>query len=225
MRPDLLIVGDSHSAALHEAALARGMHARMLYVNGNFWHENRMRPHPQTGLSAAYRRRLNMQVSGFAQQVGGTVFPPDVPVLASFGYHLGRLTPPFARFGHTPDAGHAATDDSRLFVSAALCDAMIAHHRGALLRILRLAARVSPVVVIAPPVIQTDPTTGFIAARITDLLRKAQVPVFDPRDEPGWAGPLADHWRAADGVHGNAAYGEAVLAHLFDRGLVRPPAA
>ena len=39
MQPDVLIVGDSHTAALHEAAVARGLASRLLYINGNFWHE------------------------------------------------------------------------------------------------------------------------------------------------------------------------------------------
>ena len=95
--PDLILLGDSHTGALHQAAVARGMDARLLYINGNFWHENRMRWHPRMGIGAKYRPRLQRQIRDLAQSLGGTVFPADTPVLASIGYHLGRLVPRLAR--------------------------------------------------------------------------------------------------------------------------------
>lgn len=222
--PDLVIVGDSHTAALQQAALARGLDSRMLYINGNFWHENKMRPHATMGISGSYRPKLNKQMVAFAAELGGSVFPQGVPVLASFGYHLGRMSPPFARHGHTPDAAQAMADGSRLFTSQAFCDAYIAHHRGSLLRILRLVSRVSSLVVVAPPVVQHDPGTLYLARRITEQLRAARVAVFDPRDEPGLNGALPADMLAPDGVHGNAAYGEEVLRRLFDKGLIHKAA-
>ncbi len=218
--PDLILLGDSHTGALHQAAVARGMDARLLYINGNFWHENRMRWHPRMGIGAKYRPRLQRQIRDLAQSLGGTVFPADTPVLASIGYHLGRLVPRLARLGHTPDPLHAETDD-RLFLSQAFLDAYILSQRGNLIDLLASAARVAPVVVIAPPMIQTDPVALYVANRITEVLMARGVRVFDPRREPDWAGqPLPEALRAPDQVHGNAAYGEAVLARLFDRGLL-----
>ncbi|WP_323038672.1 hypothetical protein [Gemmobacter sp.] len=219
MRPDLLIVGDSHTAALHQAARARGLDARLFFLSGNYWHENRMRPHAELGISAAYRRPLQRQVQAFAGEVGGSVFPPGVPVLASIGYHLGRLVPVFTRHGHTPVDD---PDESRLFVSDAFLRSFILHNRGNLLRILRRAARQSDLLVIAPPMIQADPVSLHFARTITAMLTEAGIRVFDPRQEPDWADqPLPESLRAADGVHGNAAYGEQVLKRLFDRGLIR----
>lgn len=222
--PDMMIVGDSHTAALHQAALARGMRPGLLYLSGNFWHEGRLRWHRATGLNAAYRPRLQASIRAAAATTGGTVFPADVPVIASFGYHLGRLAPLFARHGHTPDGGDAAARDEALFVSDAFLRGYLRHHRGALLRILRLAARNCDLVVVAPPVVQPDPVAMRMAAIMTETLRAQGVRVFDPREEPGWQGPLPDHLRSADGVHGNAAYGEQVMLRLFDRGLIRAAA-
>ncbi len=222
MQPDLLIVGDSHTAALQEAAIARGMNAKMLYISGNHWHENKMRPHATQGISAAYRPGLNRRIAAFAAEVGGSVFQPGIPVLASFGYHLGRLVPLFARHGHSPDGPQTEVEDQHLFVSDAFLHAYIAHHRGSLLRVLRLAAKQANVIVVAPPMIQTDPVALRFADAITEIVRGWGVTVFDPRREPDWSGkPLPDHLRAPDGVHGNAAYGQEVLARLFDRGLIR----
>lgn len=225
MRPDLLIVGDSHTGALHEAAKARGLDARLLYISGNFWHENRIRHDPRRGFSAGYRPGLNRKVLDFAMESGaGSVLPAGVPILASFGYHLGRLAPIFARQGHSPDADHAEAED-RLFVSSAFLDAYIQARRGTLLRILRLAGRRADLVVVAPPLIQTDPVAMGFARHITDYLIGQGIRVFDPRHEPDWAGlPLATELRAPDGVHGNAAYGEQVLQRIVARGLLELPA-
>lgn len=221
MRPELLIVGDSHTAALQEAAIARGMRSEMLYISGNFWHENKMRPHPTQGLAIPHRRGLNRKVAEFAESVGGTVFPKDLPVLASIGYHLGRLVPRFARNGHTPDPNHALADEDLLFVSDAFLTAYIFHHRNSLYRLLRLAGQNANLLVIAPPMVQADPVALYFAARITRILREHGITVFDPREEPDWADrPLPEQLRAPDGVHGNAAYGEEVLSRIFGRNLI-----
>lgn len=223
MRPDLLIVGDSHSAALHEAALARGMTSEMLYISGNFWHENQMRPHRTQGVSAPYRRGLNRKIAEFNGRVGGSAFARDVPVLASIGYHLGRLVPLFSRHGHTPDAAHMAGNDALLFVSDDFLLSYVLHHRDNLFRLLRFGGQHATMTVIAPPLIQTDPVALHVARRITAVLRKHGLTVFDPRDEEDWADrPLPDDLRAPDGVHGNAAYGAEVLRRLSERGLLDP---
>ncbi|WP_435257856.1 hypothetical protein ACSBLW_17380 [Thioclava sp. FR2] len=222
MRPDLLIIGDSHTAALQEAAIARGLRSEMLYISGNFWHENKMRPHPDYGLTTPHRRGLNRRIAEFSQTVEGSAFPKDIPVLASIGYHLGRLVPLFSRHGHSPDPSHAAVTEEALFVSDAFLVAYIFSHRNSLFRLLRLGGLDANLLVIAPPMIQTDPVALYFAARITRILRDHGIAVFDPREEPDWADqPLPENLRAPDGVHGNEAYGAEVLARIFDRDLIR----
>lgn len=220
--PDLLIVGDSHTAALQEAAIARGLNARMLYLSGNFWHENRMRPHPTQGLAMPHRPGLNRRIATFVAEAGTSAFPKDIPVLASIGYHLGRLVPPLARHGHSPDPDDAARREDALFLSDAFLVAYIFHHRNSLFRLLRLAGQQANLLVIAPPLIQTDPVALHVGARITRILRDHGIAVFDPREEPDWAdAPLPEDLRAPDGVHGNAAYGAQVLRRILDRDLIR----
>lgn len=222
MSPELLIIGDSHTAALQQAAQARGIASQMLYLSGNFWHDGRIRWSRKTGIAATWRPAVQARIAEAAAAAGGTVFPRGVPILASFGYHLGRLAPLFGRHGHTPDVADAAARDEALFVSDAFLHAYLHAHRGPLLRILRLAARTCDVVVVAPPVVQADPVALRMAGAITAMLRGSGVRVFDPRTEADWDGqPLPDHLRSDDGVHGNAAYGDWVLGRLFDRGLIR----
>jgi hypothetical protein len=221
-RPALLVVGDSHSAALHLAAQARGIDARLLYISGNFWHEGRIRFHPEQGLSAAYRPALQRQIRALNAEIGGSVFAPGVPVIGVFGYHLGRIAPLFARHGHTPEAEGAAAG---IFVSRALVEAWLHHHRGALIRVARQAARVCRLVVVAPPVLRDDPVTRRLAGLITARLRAEGVSVFDPREDAAFGpAPLPGHLRTADGVHGTADYGAMVLDRLAALGLVPLPA-
>ncbi len=221
MRPDLLILGDSHTAALQEAAVAQGLRSEMLYISGNFWHENQMRPHRGQGISTPHRRGLNRKIIEFNARIDGSAFPADVPVLASIGYHLGRLVPLLARHGHTPDPAHLAATDDALFVTDDFLLAYLMHHRDSLFRLLRFGAQTARLTVIAPPLVQTDPTALYVARRITQVLRGAGLTVFDPREEPDWADtPLPEHLRAPDGVHGNAAYGAEVLDRLAARGLL-----
>lgn len=222
MQPDLVIVGDSHTAALHEGAVAGGFRSELLYISGNHWHENRMLRHQTQGLSAPYRPGLNRTIAAFAKKVGGSVFPADIPVLASIGYHLGRLSPMLKRTGHSPDADEVAQDESLLFLSEAFVTSYIFAHRDSLFRVLRYARQKADLIVVAPPIIRADPISLHLAARITSILRANGIQVFDPREEADWAGqPLPEHFRAPDMVHGNAAYGAEVLARIFDRGLIR----
>jgi hypothetical protein len=222
MQPDLVIVGDSHTAALHEGAIAGGLRSELLYISGNHWHENKMLRHQTQGLAAPYRPGLNRIIAAFAKKVGGTVFPADIPVLASIGYHLGRLSPMLKRTGHSPDAEEVAEDESLLFLSEAFLTSYIFSHRDSLFRVLRFARQKSEMIVVAPPIIRADPVSLHLAARITSILRANGIQVFDPREEADWSGKsLPEHFRAPDMVHGNADYGAEVLARIFDRGLLR----
>lgn len=220
-RPDLMIVGDSHTAALHAAAVARGLDARLLYLSGNFWHEGRIRFHPAQGLTAAYRPAVQRQIRAAAAAAGGTVFPAGAPVVASIGYHLGRIVPFFDRHGHTPDAADFDARPEAQFTSRAFTEAWLHHQRGALLRVLRLASRAARLVVVAPPVVQADPVALAFRATLTGWLRAEGVTVFDPCDEDGFGpAPLPLHLRSADGVHGTPEYGGMVLDRLAARGLI-----
>lgn len=215
--PDLHIIGDSHTAALHEAAERRGQKAHLLYISGNHWHVNRMRAHGSMGVSAAWRPALQQQIATYAERVGGSIFPEGQVVLASIGYHLGRLAPLFARSGHSA----SLEDNETFFVSQAFTRQWLHSHRGALIRILRLGSKRCKLVVIAPPMVQPDPNATEFARLLTAMLRESGVTVFDPREEVDWLGQaLPAHLRAPDGVHGNAAYGEEILSRLEARRLI-----
>jgi len=210
MADDLLVIGDSHSAALFQAAQAQGYCADLLYISGNHWHENRMLPDRQRGMSAAWRPGIERRVQDFAAAHGGRAFPADVPLLISAGYHLGRLAPLLQR-----PAGAVAVEQ----LSEQFLRDWLAHHRGRLWRVLRLASVRADMTVVAPPVVQESAVVARLAGLITAELRQFGLRVFDPREEGDWmSAPLPVALRAADGVHGTVEYGAAVLGRLQQRG-------
>ncbi len=202
--------------------MAGGLRSELLYISGNHWHENRMLRHQTQGLAAPYRPGLNRSIAAFAKKVGGSVFPSEIPVLASIGYHLGRLAPMLKRTGHSPDAEEVVQNESLLFLSDAFLTSYIFAHRDALFRVLRHARHKADLIVVAPPIIRSDPVSLHLATRITSILRANGIRVFDPREQADWAGkPLPGHFLGPDKVHGNAAYGAEVLARIIDQGLIR----
>lgn len=212
----LVLIGDSHSAALYQAAQMQGMACKMLYLSGNHWHENRIRAHRLRGLWAGYRPGLQQQIDAFAAGLGGSVFPQGAVVLASFGFHLGRLVPLLRRFGHA-----ATLEQGKLFLTQGFLESFISHHRGQLHRALRHAHGQCRLVVMAPPVVQDDPLALHVTGLMVTMLRKQGLTVFSPQEEPDWQGrPLPASLRGADGVHGNAAYGAELLKRLQAKGLL-----
>jgi hypothetical protein len=227
MRPDVIIIGDSHTAALRDGCAAVGLNAVLFYLSGNHWHMGAAAFHPVTGLHFAKRPALVRRMADIRASIGGgSVFSRDVPVIASFGYHLGRLAPPFGGWGHTPDASVFQDEPWRHFVSEGLLAAYIAHYRDNQIAILTRAAQLCPLVVVAPPMVQADAVAHAMACHITDRLQKAGVKVHDARAGRAYDGTiLPPDLLSDDKVHGNAAYGEGVVRALIKNKLIQLPKA
>lgn len=219
--PDLLILGDSHTAALKAGCDAHGLKADVLGFSGNFWHAGHI----------FLNRALDLRVRGAAMQArikaveeslgGGSVLRPDLPVLASVGFHLGRLVPPFG-FGNfaTEQAGFDAAED-RLFASSALVSDYALHFRGGHLRFLRRLSRLVPLTVVAPPHFYTGQNYAAFYGFLADAIRGTGVRFCDPREAWGGHGaPLGPEFLSADGVHGNEAYGARIVGHMVEEGLI-----
>ncbi|NVO24777.1 hypothetical protein [Donghicola mangrovi] len=216
MKPDLIIVGDSHCGALQSAALAAGLKSEMFSLSGNHWHENQIRPHKRWGMMSKNRRPVNVSISKFSETIGGSIFSDQTPVLASIGYHLGRMVPPFSRAGHTSSIEQAIDSDEAFYVSDAFVDAFLEAKRGQLFRLLKWAHKRCDLTVIAPPIVKDHAETMLFRDRITALLRDEGINVFDPFEDADLSGrELPAKLRAEDGVHGNVDYGAMVLRRLF----------
>jgi hypothetical protein len=214
--PDLLIMGDSHTAALDLAVREQGFSTTLLYINGNHWHAGGFSHHKAVGISNPGSAFIRRKVARARAEMGGKLFHEEGVVLASVGYHLGRICPPMTRLGHTVDAAAFDAEPEASFLSVAMMEAMVAAQRRPLWDMLADVSKECVLVVVAPPILSDDRLSWHAAKFVTRSLRERGVMVWDPREQPGAMGkPLRDEWRSADGVHGNAQYGNAVLDQIF----------
>jgi hypothetical protein len=219
--PDLLILGDSHSVALKAGCDALGLRAEMLSFSGNIWHQGLVSLHRNRGIFVR-NRAFQQRVAELAGRLGrGNVLSAEVPVLASFGFHLGRIVPPFGYNGHRTDAEGFLADETSQFASRALAEAYVRHFRRGHVRMLRRLSDMVPTIAVAPPDIFGAANYPLFVTIVKEMIREAGVALFDPCAElfPGQAG-LPERFLTEDGVHGNAAYGQRVIGLLLDRGLI-----
>lgn len=213
--PDLLVIGDSHSNALVEGAAALGLRVEMLRFSGNIWHSGRVVAHADHGLWVRGLRAMQAEILALRDRLGGRpVLSREVPVLGAFGYHLGRLVPPMGFAGHVADAAAFDADPGALAMSQAFVDAYVAHHRAGLVRLARTVMRACPLVVVVPPRAFDRPNYAAVRAAITRQLRAGRVDVHDPAPDLCGEGVLDPGYLMADGTHGNARYGAAVIAAM-----------
>jgi hypothetical protein len=214
--PDLLVFGDSHTAALDIALREDGLKTALLYINGNYWHAGGFVHDPVNGIARPGFVAVKRRVARARAEMGGRLFQSDQLVLASAGYHLGRLCPGIARRGHVIDDSSFDARPEASFLSAAMLEAIVTEQRKDLWDMLAKIAQDCVLVVVAPPILTDDPLTNRVARFITRSLRERGVMVWDPREQPGALGqPLPANMRAPDGVHGNVHYGRAVLDQIF----------
>lgn len=224
--PDLLIIGDSHSNALVDGCKAHGLSVEMLRFSGNFWHAGDISFHADHGLWIAKPPNQQQQILDLRKRLGGrSVLSPDIPILASLGYHLGRIVPPFGLHGHVTDTRHFAADVTTSYASQALTDAYLGAFRGGHVRLARRMAQAAPMIIVAPPLCNDPPNMRTFHDSITRRMRAVRLNVYDPNTDLFPTGTtLPADYITEDGVHGNAKYGAAVIGKMLAQGLIKPRA-
>lgn len=220
--PDVVVLGDSHSNALAEGCAAHGLNAGMLRFSGNFWHQRRVSLHPDHGVWIENPKALQRQILDLKAQLGGQpVLTPDVPVIGTFGFHLGRFVPLFSVTGHVTRAEEAAADPESLYVSRAFVDQYVIGIRAAHIRMARRIDRMTRLVMVAPPLGQDAPNMRSFFDAILARMRTFGLTVYDPHEDLAMAGPVLDPaYLLEDGTHGNARFGAEVIGHMIERGLI-----
>jgi hypothetical protein len=219
--PDVLIVGDSHTAALKAGCDTHGLRSEVVGFSGNLWHAGHIVLHRTHGLwvrGAAMQARLKEVQDSLG---GGSLLRPDLPVLASVGFHLGRLVPAFGFRNHASTRQGFEAAEGRLFASSALIADYAEHFRRPHMRLLLRMARQAPVTAVAPPHFYAAENYPAFYDYLCRAIRGTGLPFYDPRDDWPGEGPLGAEYLAADGVHGNDAYGAKVIGHMLNRGLLR----
>lgn len=214
---EMLVLGDSHSRALHVALVDAGIDADMMAISGASWHAGLLGHSPRRGLVG--RKTIARLVADLRQRNGGSdLTDGSVPVVASFGFHLGRLVPPFGFLGHRATPEEAA-EDGTLYASEAFVAQYVRHHRATLIAMLAQIGRRAPLVNVAPPVPDRPNYRRFKSVLLSAMAR-AGVATFDPEREI-FGGRVPPEFMEPDGIHGNALYGAAVVAALADLGFLR----
>ncbi len=227
MLPDVIIIGDSHCNALQAGCAAHGLRVEMLRLSGNFWHAGHVFFHGRHGVWVKGLSAAQAQILAIRERLGGlSLISAEVPVIASMGYHLGRLVPPFGIHRHVTDAAGFAADQGSAYASQALVEATVDHYRGAHIRMAQRMSRHGNMVLVVPPRLYPGSSYDRFASAISARMRAAGVTLFDPSEalfapDQGLPPELA----SGDGVHGNEAYGAAVVKRLLDQGSIRSRAA
>ena len=227
MLPDAILIGDSHSNALQAGCAAHGLRVEMLRLSGNFWHAGNVFFHGRHGVWVKGLAAAQSQILAMRERLGGlSLISPEVPVIAAMGYHLGRLVPPFGVNGHVTGAAGFAADPGSAYASQAMVEATVDHFRGAHIKMAARMNRHGNMVLVAPPRLFPGSNYDRFAQVIGAKMAAAGVRLLDPSAElfaPDQG--LPPEMAADDGVHGNDAYGTAVVKLLLDRGLIARRAA
>lgn len=227
MLPDGLIIGDSHCTALKAGCDAHGLQTDMLRFSGNFWHSGHVLFHAQHGVWVRGLPAMQAHILAMREKFGGrSLISRDIPVIASMGYHMGRIVPPFGMNGHVTAAEAFAADPDSSYASDALVDAYVAEFRAGHIRMAQRMARNSPMVMVVPPRLFPGSNYDRFTQVLSRRLASVGVRLFDPAqtlfaDRQG----LAADYITPDGVHGNDRYGAEVIGQMIAQGLIGKRAA
>lgn len=226
MKPEVLVIGDSHAAPLAWGCEAMGLNVAHISFSGRNWHEGNIIPHKDHGIWVKKRQWAQNIFLGLMDTLGvRNLSQTGLPVLGSFGFHMGRLVPAFGWNEHvSPGHGEAMPAESlhaSLGFVADYVDAFRAPH----FRLARDFARGSKLALVAPPPAFNRPNYAVFRAEITRRLEKEGARVYDPELDfldPD-TGVMRSEFLAGDNVHGNEDYGRELVQKLISRGYFTPP--
>jgi hypothetical protein len=220
---DAMILGDSHAVALKAGCDRLGLRTAMLSLSGNFWHGRLIGLHQSRGLVA--RGGVQPRVNAFKTRYGLSMVPhPGIPVIASFGFQLGRMVPMFGVDGHKCVETDFLQDDAAQYVSRALLQHYVESFRRHHVNLLRRMARQVPTVLVVPPQMSSDGNMVAFKNEILAMMRASGLNIVDPCAELfADGGVLPQNLRADDGHHGNDEYGTQSIKLVAQTGFLELP--
>ncbi len=223
--PDVIVIGDSHSNALVAGCIAQGLKVEMLRFSGNIWHAGAVVTDEEHGIWVHKNKAMQAQIVELrARLAGRSVLTPEVPVLLSAGFHLGRFVSPFGALGHVTEARAFAGEAQSQYVSQRFASAYLGAHRGVHLRVIRRMTRQTQITVVAPPICQDVPNVHRFLALQKARMEAVGLRVYDPNADFQTAEHcLPAAFVAEDMRHGNADYGAAVIGKMIADGLITAP--
>ena len=223
MKPDLLIIGDSHSAALRAGCEQLRISCLTAGFSGGSWHKGQISHDDELGITFD-RKWGRKRLDGIRAELGTKhLARADIPVLFSAGFHLGRLVPAFGWNGHKVFRSDLEMPEDRMAVSAGFMREYLCAFRSAQIDIIEAFARDTSVTVVAPPPSDRENFLEF-GEGIVEEMEGRGLRVYDPRqDFADENGRLPEDLLEADQAHGNARYGQLVVERLIELGLLRLP--
>lgn len=221
MKPDFMLLGDSHTIALEDGAKALGLTPGVLRFGGAGWHERKFSwgadgfvPRGSAmGARALERLRTGMGVTN--------VFSTDIPVITTVGFHLGQLVGPMGWSDHHIQRSPDDMPQDGLLMSSAFVEAYVLHYRRPHLRLLRRMASAARLIVIPPPTIAAYGNIPQVRAVLIKMMRDSGLDVFDPVAELlSLDAPFPESLSSGDGNHANAEFGSMVIEALRERGKI-----
>lgn len=216
-KPDLLIIGDSHALALHEGCKILGLTAACLSFSGNLWHRRLIVPNARHGIWVKRHKPSQQRVVALPQTLGvQNILDAGCPVVASFGFHLGRLAPPFGWHGHVVfDGGDVRADADALTVSRGFARAYVDAHRDHAFAMIRRMNKRAKLTLVAPPLGEIGPNARMLRALIGDRIRGLGCKFYDPAELVAKGQDALDpSLLMEDGAHGTPQYGARVITEI-----------
>lgn len=219
MAPELLFLGDSHTAALADGAALLGVQTASVWFSGSLWHDGNF-AYGTRGFEPVSAPTGEAGIAKLREQLGREdPFAGDLPVITTFGFHLGRLTRPFNQHGHQSFTKNGP--EGILSASIALTEAYVMHHRQHHIDTAKHIAAKARTIVVAPPYFTNEPNFGELRTTIIRMMRKQGLTVFDPlADLFGAGNPVPPEFMMEDGQHGTSEYGAIVLGAIGEAGLI-----
>ena len=221
MTPEMLFLGDSHTVALADGAALLGVETASVWFSGSLWQYGNL-TYGADGFEPVAAPMGEALLLRLREATGRSdPFAGDLPVVMSFGFHLGRLTRPFNRHGHRSYLEGAEDQEGTLFASKALTEAYVTHHRQRHLETAKRIAAKAPAVVVAPPIFTDEPNFRAMRTTVIRLMRAQGLRVFDPMANLFGAGnPIPREFMMEDGQHSTPDYGLRVLGALGEARLI-----
>ncbi len=226
-KPQVLILGDSHTQAVKMGCDALGISSAHVWIGGLHWNDNVISLGGPHGIQAQYRPRMTTQVEQAVEALDVTdLTDPGVPVIGSFGFHLGRLS-----IGMIVQRQHFANEDGFEFkhnadavFSQGYAEDYVEEKRGQILQIADAIAKNTSLTMIKQPLAKkaNAPVVEGLAEIITKRLEANGTRVFseptvvvDPETNL-----VRPEFLAEDGGHGNEEYGRILISKMIEDGFL-----
>lgn len=223
MPAKVLIIGDSHTIALHDGCDALGIGYHKVYGTGGAWFEGRYKFMQKRGLVSkpGPNRKKLLQL---ADEMGhSNIFDAGLPVIASFGFNFGKLLGALETWRHSiPDQKGCYDNDAEAVMSRGFAEEYVEALCGKNFRIIKNIARIADVTMVVPPRADASHNrvqlTDIITQRMTDVGAK----VFDPGRvfTKSRKKALPAKYLSEDQIHGTSDYGQKIVEQLVELGAL-----